>query len=246
MFRPFPGDLLGEILKGRKGVAVLERVDQPLAEDLPLIREVRAALGRCLENGRFAERTPALSRRTRSYRKPDDMPPLYSGSFGLGSRDLQPEGLIGAIENMLPNGGEEEVLLSLDRFRARQALHAEAGNSSDSGGGLISRHRRNWRSTAARIPNLMPKNSITVRLHSVGGWGAITTGKNLAMTLVRSAGIPHQGKSEIRFGEEGPADHLLPVGGAGADSHQLRLLLCRRGAVARSERVSAFESAGRA
>ena len=54
MFRPFPGDLLGEILKGRKGVAVLERVDQPLAEDLPLIREIRAALGRCMENGRFA------------------------------------------------------------------------------------------------------------------------------------------------------------------------------------------------
>ena len=44
MFRPFPGDLLGEILKGRKGVAVLERVDQPLADDLPLMREVRATL----------------------------------------------------------------------------------------------------------------------------------------------------------------------------------------------------------
>jgi len=54
MFRPFPGEMLGPILKGRKGVAVLERVDQPLAEDLPLIREVRAALGRCMENGSFA------------------------------------------------------------------------------------------------------------------------------------------------------------------------------------------------
>ncbi|MCC7270544.1 MAG: hypothetical protein IT468_07455, partial [Rhodocyclaceae bacterium] len=31
LFRPFPGDLLGAILKGRKGVAVLERTDQPLA-----------------------------------------------------------------------------------------------------------------------------------------------------------------------------------------------------------------------
>jgi pyruvate-ferredoxin/flavodoxin oxidoreductase len=34
MYRPFPGDLLGRILKGRRGVAVLERTDQPLAEDL--------------------------------------------------------------------------------------------------------------------------------------------------------------------------------------------------------------------
>jgi pyruvate-ferredoxin/flavodoxin oxidoreductase len=36
MFRPFPGDMLSHLLKGRKGVAVLERTDQPLAEDLPL------------------------------------------------------------------------------------------------------------------------------------------------------------------------------------------------------------------
>ena len=32
-------------------------------------------------------------------------------------------------------------------------------------------------------PNLMPPGAITVRMHSIGGWGAITTGKNLAMTL---------------------------------------------------------------
>ncbi len=51
MFRPFPGDLLGELLKGRKGVAVLERTDQPLAEDLPLMREVRACVSKCIENG---------------------------------------------------------------------------------------------------------------------------------------------------------------------------------------------------
>ncbi len=31
MFRPFPADLVGRILAGRKGVAVLERLDQPLA-----------------------------------------------------------------------------------------------------------------------------------------------------------------------------------------------------------------------
>ena len=41
MFRPFPGDLIGKVLKGKKGVVVLERTDQPLAEDLPLMREVR-------------------------------------------------------------------------------------------------------------------------------------------------------------------------------------------------------------
>src|SRR6185295_6194463 len=78
MFRPFPGDLLGNILKGRKGVAVLERVDQPLAEDLPLIREVRSAIGRCVENGRFTNGTVPYPSYV-SYKKPEDLSPLYSG-----------------------------------------------------------------------------------------------------------------------------------------------------------------------
>ena len=34
---------------------MLERTDQPLAEDLPLMREVRAALHQCLENGLDAQ-----------------------------------------------------------------------------------------------------------------------------------------------------------------------------------------------
>ena len=116
MFRPFPGDLVGEVLRGKKGVAVLERTDQPLAEDLPLMREVRAALHKCLENGLDAANSsahpphsgyPALF--------PHEMPRLYSGCYGLGSRDLQPEGLIGAIENMLPTGAKTAVLLPVGR-----------------------------------------------------------------------------------------------------------------------------------
>ncbi|MBW1762883.1 MAG: pyruvate ferredoxin oxidoreductase, partial [Deltaproteobacteria bacterium] len=42
MFRPFPSDLIGQIIQGKKGVTVLERLDQPLAVDLPLMREIRA------------------------------------------------------------------------------------------------------------------------------------------------------------------------------------------------------------
>ena len=128
MFRPFPGDLIGGILKGRKGVAVLERVDQPLASDLPLIREIRASLGRCIENGRSANGHIPYPDHA-AYRKPEDMPPLYSGSFGLGSRDLQPEGLIAAVENMLPNAAKKKFFyLSIDfvhdkPFTPKQEIH---------------------------------------------------------------------------------------------------------------------------
>ena len=45
----------------------------------------------------------------------DDMPRLYSGCYGLGSRDLQPEALVAAIENMLPDGAHKPFYyLSVD------------------------------------------------------------------------------------------------------------------------------------
>ncbi|MEW8458904.1 MAG: 2-oxoacid:acceptor oxidoreductase family protein, partial [Candidatus Thiodiazotropha endolucinida] len=49
-------------------------------------------------------------------------------------------------------------------------------------------------------PNLMPEGSITVRMHSVGGWGAITTGKNLVMTLYDLLG--YEIKANPKYGSE--------------------------------------------
>ncbi len=198
MFRPFPGDKIGELLKGRKGVAVLERVDQPLAEDLPLIREIRAALSRCLENGRAGADQPPYPGYA-SYRKTDDLPPLYSGSFGLGSRDLQPEGIIGAVENMLAGGAKKKFFyLSIDfvhdrAFTPKQEIHQIQVADSYPGIKELAVH-------GSENPNLMPENSITVRLHSVGGWGAITTGKNLAMTLFDLLG--YHIKANPKYGSE--------------------------------------------
>ena len=49
-------------------------------------------------------------------------------------------------------------------------------------------------------PDLTPKGSTTVRMHSVGGWGAITTGKNLAMTLFDLLGFDI--KANPKYGSE--------------------------------------------
>ncbi len=46
----------------------------------------------------------------------------------------------------------------------------------------------------------MPKGAITVRMHSVGGWGAITTGKNLAVTLFDLLG--YDIKANPKYGSE--------------------------------------------
>ncbi|MCB1689929.1 MAG: 2-oxoacid:acceptor oxidoreductase family protein [Halioglobus sp.] len=197
MFRPFPGAELSRVLKGRKGVVVLERLDQPLAADLPLMREIRATLGKAMENGRDKRETPYPQLET--YSSLADMPPLYSGSFGLGSRDLQPEGLIGAIENMLPDGArKKQFYLSIDFLRdepltPKQDIYQDTVESAYPGvRALAVRGSEN--------PNLMPKGSVTMRFHSIGGWGAITTGKNLAMTLFNLLG--YHIKANPKYGSE--------------------------------------------
>ena len=196
MFRPFPGDLVSKILKGKKGVVILERLDQPLAADLPIAREVRATLSKCAENGFTQHGLPYPELTTF---KPGDMPDVYSGSFGMGSRDLQPEGIIGAVENMLPNGKhKKQFYLSIDFLRdvpytPKQKLYQES----------ISDAYPNIKDLSVRgseNPNMMPKDAITVRFHSIGGWGAITTGKNLAMTLYDLLG--YEIKANPKYGSE--------------------------------------------
>ena len=197
MFRPFPSDLIGQIIRGKKGVAVLERLDQPLAVDLPLMREIRATVSKCMENAKDPK-NPAFPELP-TYASLQDAPALYSGSFGMGSRDLQPEGIVGAVENMLEKGARKKLFyLSIDFVRDeaitpkqeiyQQTIEAAYPNVK----GLVVRGSEN--------PNLMPKDSITVRFHSIGGWGAITTGKNLAMTLFDLLG--YHMKANPKYGSE--------------------------------------------
>ena len=199
MYRPFPGDLIGPLLKGRKGVTVLERTDQPLAEDLPLIREIRAALMKCMENGAADSKQNLPYPAYPAYAKAKDMPPLYSGCFGMGSRDLQPEGVVGAIENMLDSGDRRKFFyLSIDfvhekAFTPKQEIHQQQ---------ILEGYPRikELSVKGSENPNLLPKGAITVRMHSVGGWGAITTGKNLAITLYDLLG--YDIKANPKYGSE--------------------------------------------
>ena len=213
-YRPFPGDLIGRVLKGKKGVAVLERTDQPLAEDLPLMREVRAALSKCMENGAEAEfrrsQNSVLEEFRRSqnasaypdyavYAKPQDMPRLYSGCYGLGSRDLQPEGLLAAVENMLDGGARKKFFyLSIDFIRDQAANPKQEIQQQE----ILAAYPRiqELALRGSENPNLLPKDAIAVRMHSVGGWGAVTTGKNLAMTLYELLGWDI--KANPKYGSE--------------------------------------------
>lgn len=197
MFRPFPGDLLSRVIKGKKGVVVLERLDQPLAADLPITRELRSVISKCQENGRHKNNLPYPE--LDKYSNINDAPALYSGSFGLGSRDLQPEGIIGAVENMLPEGDhKKQFYLSIDfirdnPFTPKQRAYQESIEAAYPNVKKLAVH-------GSENPNLMPKGATTVRFHSVGGWGAITTGKNLAMTLFDLLG--YDIKANPKYGSE--------------------------------------------
>jgi pyruvate-ferredoxin/flavodoxin oxidoreductase len=196
MFRPFPDDLIGQLLKGKKGVVILERLDQPLATDLPIVREIRAVLTKCIENGANKKNKPypELTSYTLA-----DIPALYSGSFGMGSRDLQAEGIIGAIENMLPDGKhKKQFYLSIDFIRdvahtPKQKVYQETIQEAYP-------HVKELAVRGSENPDLMPKGATTVRFHSVGGWGAMTTGKNLAMTLFDLLG--YDIKANPKYGSE--------------------------------------------
>ena len=156
VLRPFPEKALMEAVRGKQRVIVLERTDEPLAGNNPLTRELRATLNKAAEAHREGRETvvPALT--------PDELPTIYSGSYGLGSRDFRPEGILGAYEYATGTSPRQ------DGARAADGAH-EFVVGIDHPYAVVSQ----------RTPSLLPDGSIAVRLHSIGGWGMITTGKNL-------------------------------------------------------------------
>jgi pyruvate-ferredoxin/flavodoxin oxidoreductase len=201
MFRPFPVDLVAALLRGRRGVTVLERTDQPLAADPPLLREIRTAMAHAVENGRALQRgangdlphpfVPGI--------RADEVPEFFAGGFGFGSRDLQPGDIVAAVDNMLPGGrGRRHFYLGIDFIRPNTRLpklqiwqeklldaYPRIGELSLESAGSI---------------NLLPDGCTSLRIHSVGGWGAITMGKNVAVTAFELAGL--HVKANPKYGSE--------------------------------------------
>jgi pyruvate-ferredoxin/flavodoxin oxidoreductase len=102
--RPFPGAQLIPLLRGRKAVTILERTDQPLAEDLPLAREIRAALDKSMENGRTRGSPPPYP----GYpvlARPGDRPEIFTGIYGIGSDLPEESELRAVVHNMLRGAG---------------------------------------------------------------------------------------------------------------------------------------------
>ena len=196
MFRPFPADLVTRLLAGKKAVTVLERTDQPMAADLPLLREIRAAMSQAVENWR--SQTPLPHPRVGAV-APEAVPDFFSGCFGLGSRDLQPSDLVAAVENMLPKGsGRRHFYLGIDFIRPATRLPKQQIWQEQ----VLEAYPNIAELTLPPIGdlNLLPEGSLAFRIHSVGGWGAITMGKNVATTAFELFGL--NVKANPKYGSE--------------------------------------------
>ncbi len=131
--------------------------------------------------------------------RPDEVPDFYSGSFGMGSRDLQPGDIIAAVNNMLPDGKKRRMFyLGLDFVRkGTQYPKLQLWQEQ-----LLEEypHLADLTLESTGVLDLMPKGAISIRIHSIGGWGAITTGKNVAMTAFELAGMEIQ--ANPKYGSE--------------------------------------------
>ncbi|MGD0800564.1 MAG: 2-oxoacid:acceptor oxidoreductase family protein [Terracidiphilus sp.] len=151
VIRPFPEDAIVAALKGKKNVIILERTDEALAGDNPLGRDIRTAFSKAIQ-------TAGLSLA--------DVPKIYGGSYGLGSRDFRPEHIIGAYE-----------------FAAAGRARKDGKTAADGVTFFVLGVDHPYAVVGDETPSLLPEGAVAVRFHSIGGWGAITTGKNLGAIL---------------------------------------------------------------
>jgi len=159
--RPFPENAIIQALKGKERVIVLERTDESLSGDNPLTRDIKVALSKAASNfsANTYEHLDKLDPAT-------EMPEILSGVYGLGSRDFRPEGIIGAFD-----------------FSQGKIARQDGRRYGDGVNFFYVGIDHPYAVVSEETPSCLPEKSIAVRFHSIGGWGMITTGKNLGEIL---------------------------------------------------------------
>jgi pyruvate-ferredoxin/flavodoxin oxidoreductase len=122
----------------------------------------------------------------------DRVPRIYSGAAGLGSRDVRPGDLIATIENMI-HDGQDFFCLGID--------HALALKRGDD-------------------PDLRPTGGFSMRGHSVGGFGSVTTNKVIATIAGNVFGKDVQAYPKYGSEKKGlPTTYYLTIADAHINMH---------------------------
>ena len=171
-FRPFPGPEIVEALRNVKALAIIERMDNPAAQSNPLTSEIKAA---------FAD---ALSGAP-GYPKIDRVPLIYSGSAGLGSRDVRPGDFVSVVDHLRSANERRFFVLGIEHELALPA---------------------------ADEPDVRPKGAFSMRGHSIGGYGSVTTNKVIATIVGDLFGLKVQAYPMYGSEKKGlPTTYFLTV-----------------------------------
>jgi len=146
-FRPFPGPEVVAVLKHLKAIAVIERMDMPTGQSNPVTAEIKAA---------FADAFTGAIGYPEEYPRIDRIPLIYSGSAGLGGRDVRAGDFIAAFKHIIEEGKDRYFVLGI---KHPLALERELD------------------------PDVRPKGAFSLRGHSVGGFGSVTTNRVIATIL---------------------------------------------------------------
>ncbi|MFQ5601916.1 MAG: 2-oxoacid:acceptor oxidoreductase family protein [bacterium] len=171
-FRPFPSKQIVEALQHLQAFSVLERMDNPLAQSNPLTVEIKAAFADALNN---RARGPQIT----------SVPQIYSGSGGLGSRDVRPGDFIAIFNNMKNQGNHRYFTVGIKHETALQ-------NGFD--------------------PDVRPEGAFSMRGHSVGGYGSVTTNKVIATIVSDLYGLQVQAYPKYGSEKKGlPTTYYLTI-----------------------------------
>lgn len=96
----------------------------------------------------------------------EQMPQILNGTYGLGSRDFRPEHILGAYE-----------------YAHGQIARKDGKTVADDANFIVLGIDHPYSVISTEKPSLLPEGAVAVRFHSIGGWGAITTGKNLGAII---------------------------------------------------------------
>lgn len=187
VLRPFPERAIIKALKGKKKVIVLERTDESLSGDNPLTRDIKVALSKAASNY-FSSNYENLGQLDPT----TEMPQIVSGVYGLGSRDFRPEGIIGAYD-----------------FAAGKVARQDGRKFAEGVNFCFLGIDHPYAVISDETPSCLPEKSIAVRFHSIGGWGMITTGKNLGEILGEFSN--YVAKRDNIFDENGEPKEIIHV-----------------------------------
>ena len=160
VMRPLPEAAIVKALAGKKTIIVLERADDGLSGDNQMTREIRAVLSKAYEihSIGYESDIPGVPY--------EDMPLVLSASYGLGSRDFRPEAIIGSYE-----------------YATGRVTRQDGKSVADGATYFTLGIDHPYAVISDRKPSLLPDGAVAVRFHSIGGWGMITTGKNLSEVI---------------------------------------------------------------